>query len=324
MPQCINCNSDDLSDYFTAYDLFEQKHDYLKCNACDLVFMHPFPSNQIQEKAYNSEYYGTDEEEKFESKFIVSFINYFVRKRAKRLARHLPNGAKIMDVGCGNGRFLEHLSAINRQFQLNGIEVHTKAALRATRRLKAKAWIHTITDLKKYFGKHAFDGVSYIHVFEHVANPVEVLDQLADVVKPHGVVQIVIPNIASKQAAKYKHNWLHLDPPRHLHFYPPSLLIEEMQKRGFEVIERKYHDIEQNPFGAIQSQLNVWLKKRDVLFERLKGNKTYAPEYKKIHVFFMKLFWISMLPFLLLCDRILAFYKQTATVDFIFRKKASL
>jgi SAM-dependent methyltransferase len=317
---CLNCGSEDSTPYLNASDIFHQQHQYYKCDRCGLVFIFPLPSDDILARAYDTSYYGEGDTEKFNSSLVVKFIDRMSKRRALRFAAYLPAGGRIMDVGCGNGRFLEHLHGLRKKFDLNGIEVNAKAALRASERLKSKAWIHTVTDLETFFGKNAFHGISYIHVFEHIDNPVVVMNQLKKVIRPDGVVMIVIPNIESRQAKRFGSHWLHLDPPRHIHFYPPKLLCSEMEKRGFTLIREKYSDPEQNPYGAVQSMLNRMLKKRDVLFERLKGNHQYAPEYKKFHVLLMKLFLLLTWPVFLLSDFSASMKKQSATAEFVFKK----
>ena len=319
--ECLNCQSHSCEEFLIAGDIFGNVHTYLKCLSCGLVYMWPLPSEEMLVQAYNTDYYGEGSEEKFSVSFIVKLIDSFAKKRAKRFAKHLTNGDRIMDVGCGNGRFLEHMYKMKRNFELNGIEMDARAALRASSRLKAKAWIHTVTDIDKFFGANSFNALSYIHVFEHLPNPTEVMNQLQRVIRSDGHVLIVIPNIESTQARKYKHNWLHLDPPRHLNFCPPQLLIDEMGKRGFVLVGRRYTDWEQNPFGAVQSMLNVITAKRDVLFERLKGNKNYAPKYKAFRVFLMELFWVTSMPFCMISDLIAATRNKSATVEMLFQKK---
>lgn len=318
--KCLNCGYGLNDEVFMAADTSENIYRYVRCRQCGLVFISPHPETSVIEKTYESEYYGEGETEKFNNKIIVRMIDRFSAKRAGRFANHLKSGARILDVGCGNGRFLEHLHSQKRQFELNGIEISARAALRASTRLKAKAWIHTVTDIQQFFGKQSFDGISFVHVFEHLSNPSEMLDQLEVVIRPEGTVMIVIPNICSRQAKKYKQYWFHLDPPRHLHFYPPLLLKEEMIKRGFECVFEKYHDAEQNPYGAVQSMLNLITDKRDVLFERLKGNRSYAHFYGWFRIALMKLFWLGIFPFCFISDRIAALRRKGATVEFIFRK----
>jgi 2-polyprenyl-3-methyl-5-hydroxy-6-metoxy-1,4-benzoquinol methylase len=319
-PKCLNCNSADSEHFLMAVDMFGDVHSYFKCQECGLVYLWPLPDDITLAKVYDRDYYGEGEKEKFRNDAVVKMISFFSGRRARRFGHHLKPEARIMDVGCGNGRFLEHLYKLRKKFELNGIEISAKAALRASERLKAKAWIHTVPDIERFFGPNSFDAVSYIHVFEHIANPAEVMDQLKKVVRQDGVVMIVIPNIESRQFSEYKHNWFHLDPPRHLHFYPRFLLVEEMKKRDFELISSRYLDLEQNPFGEVQSLLNTIFTKRDVLFERLKGNKQYASQYKWFSIVMMKLFSFLMIPLCVFGDVIACKGKRNATFEMIFKK----
>ncbi len=320
--QCLNCHSAESESFLMAEDMYGGVHRFHQCLSCGLVYIWPLPEEQELTGMYDESYYGTGEKEKFRSSFIIRFINFFSAKRAKRFARFLKHGARVMDVGCGNGRFLENLHKLNRNFELNGIELSAKTALRASERLKAKAWIHTVTDIERFFGSNSFDAISYIHVFEHISNPAEVMDQLKKVVIKDGVVMIVIPNIESRQFSEYRHNWFHLDPPRHIHFYSRQLLITEMNARGFELISSRGFDPEQNPYGEMQSMLNTVFHKRDVLFERLKGNKNYAPQIKWYGILLMILFAFLLMPLCFLGDIIASVNKKNATFELIFLKKS--
>ncbi len=317
--KCLNCFSENTGHYLMSEDIYGEVHEYLKCTNCELVFLWPLPDENMIKKIYNMDYYGYSSPEKFKNYFIVKAKNVFSQIRAKHFSKFLPENAKIIDVGCGNGLFLSYLHSCKKNFELHGIEIIPQA-LKATEFIKGKAWIHTITDIKNFFGQNSFNAVTYIHVFEHLTNPVKALDQLENIIQHDGLVMFVIPNIESKQAKKYKHNWFHLDPPRHIHFYPPKLLIDEMQKRNFKLMYTRYFDIEQNPYSVVQSILNCFAYKRDVLFERLRGNYKYAPQYKWLSVFFMKIFWISVFPFCIISDAIASIKKQSATVEMIFKK----
>jgi hypothetical protein len=129
------------------------------------------------------------------------------------------------------------------------------------------------------------------------------------------------PNIDSWQSKMFKGKWLHLDPPRHLFFFAPLDFVEMMKKRGFLLESKKFFSPEQNPYGMIQSTLNLFTKKREVLFENLKGNTAYAPEYGKINIIFQKLFFLGAMPFFMVADVFATIAGKSATVEFTFRKK---
>jgi len=324
MPNCIHCKSGNTHFAFDVEDIKGKTYSYRRCYKCNVVFINPFPTMQQLEKAYSDSYYGSEDNEKFSNSFVVEVISYFSKRRAKRLSKKLSPNAKIMDFGCGNGRFLEHLSDMNMNYQLHGLEIDTKAALRANKRLNGKAWIHTVSELDMHFSSNSFDAITCIHVFEHTLTPANLLNDFSKLIKPGGKLMIVIPNIKSIQYKVFKEKWFHIDPPRHIHFYYPALLTSEMQSRGFRVLYLKTFDIEQNPFGAIQSILNTILSKRDVLFERLKGNTDYAKQYGKTNIFMMKIFWILLLPFFILSDFLVSYIKKGACIELLFEKYHNL
>ena len=176
--RCLNCHSEDCHELLKVSDVNDNLHTYFKCENCSLVYLRPLPSEEEMNKIYAQDYYGEGENEKFKAFFVVKLINTFARCRARRFASHLNKGARIMDVGCGNGRLLEHLHSLNRNFELHGIEIQPMAVLRASRRLKGRAWIHTVNGLEQFFGKNAFDAISYVHVFEHLPDPAKTMDEL--------------------------------------------------------------------------------------------------------------------------------------------------
>ena len=85
----------------------------------------------------------------------------------------------------------------------------------------------------------------------------------------------------------------------------------------------KYFSFEQNPYGAIQSILNKLCKKREVLYERLKGNYTYAPEYSRTNIIFQKLFFFVSFPIFAFTEIFSSILKVGATVEFTFKKLKS-
>lgn len=158
------------------------------------------------------------------------------------------------------------------------------------------------------------------HVFEHLSDAASIMDLLQEIVAEGGYVVISIPDIESWQARFFKGKWFHLDPPRHLIFFSHQQLKQHFLKRGFYLIRRSFVSPEQNPFGAIQSILNQWFAKRDVLYERLKGNKEYANDYSRLLIFAQKFFFMTAFPFFVITDLIAAIFRKSASFTMVFRK----
>jgi len=98
----------------------------------------------------------------------------------------LPEGSRILDVGCFDGGFLEPLSA---SYRCCGVEIHPKARDRA----KQKGIEVIGSDFSEVNGD--FDCVTAFDVIEHVAQPRSFLADCIAAIRPRGWVLISTGNL---------------------------------------------------------------------------------------------------------------------------------
>lgn len=242
------------------------------CPACGTVFLWPAPSPEQLQAAYTTSYYG-EGSTKF-GDWIERFRDVFAKRRSRQLAGSLAPGARILDVGCGDGRLLRSFQSVGH-YELHGIELPGPAAERAAK----------IPSINLHFGTleatelpaASFDLITLVHVYEHLPNPLETLNRLARLIKPGGRLFLAFPNITSWQARIFTHVWFHLDPPRHLNLVPPPAVASHLRSKGFRLAAARHLCLEQNIYGWIQSALNRADRRRNFLYERLKRNRSYLP-----------------------------------------------
>lgn len=119
---------------------------------------------------------------------------------ALEIARLIPKGSEVLDVGCGNGFIAHHLSAIVGN-PVVGIDVMpaTEAPI----------------DYRRYDGKHfpvadnSFDAVLLCYVLHHARDAQLVLNEVRRVLRKDGLAIIYedIPLTAWDQAFCRIHNW---------------------------------------------------------------------------------------------------------------------
>ncbi len=319
MSTCPYCKSKAYSVQYSTFDIFDNYYEIVKCESCQAYFLTPNPSDKVLVQAYDDSYYGgSDDEEKFEG-FIEKGLNYFRKQRAKKVANLSGDKGCVLDIGCGNGQFLEQVRKFNK-IEIFGTEMEGGSAKRASRVKDLNLKIGELT--KEDYSKENFDVVTMFHVFEHLRNPEEYLNIIDGVLKPNAHLVISFPNIDSWQARFFKGKWLHLDPPRHLFFFRPKDFKFLMKERGYELIAENYFSIEQNPYGAIQSWLNLFHRKRELLFESLKGNEAYVENLNPLILKLEKLLFVGLTPLFILVDFVSSLFKKSATVEFVFKKKA--
>ncbi|HBS85179.1 MAG: hypothetical protein A2W91_01705 [Bacteroidetes bacterium GWF2_38_335] len=316
MDICGYCGRQDSRALYPTTDVFGNHYEIHQCNVCHAYFLAPRPDEQRLNQAYDSSYYG-EQEEKFSSSKVENVLDYFRKRRAKYVSRFIRKNENVLDIGCGNGRFLGFLKKYG-DFNIYGTELDGNSAARAKRVEGLNLKVGMLE--KGDFPKNNFQAITMFHVFEHLSHPVEMLDTIDEVLCPGGALVISFPNIAGLQSELFKGKWLHLDPPRHLFFFAPEDFIKLMETRGYKVLKTKYLSSEQNPYGFIQSTLNMFYKKREVLFESLKGNKEYIKEYSKFNLLFQKAVFAGTFPLFMITDLFESFFKRGATVEFTFEK----
>ena len=139
----------------------------------------------------------------------------------------VPNG-RLLDVGCGSGLFLARMRELG--WQVSGIEPDPQAA-RIGRELRGlDIRDHAIDDLQP----GSFDAVTLHHVIEHVPDPLATLAGVRRLIRPRGQLVVVTPNTRSIGRRIFQRNWIHWDPPRHLHLFSSRSLALVAQRAGFE------------------------------------------------------------------------------------------
>jgi SAM-dependent methyltransferase len=288
------------------------------CQACGTAFLWPAPSEAVLVRAYATDYYGAGD-----TKFnpaVERFRDCFSKIRARRLTRGLKPDARILDVGCGDGRLLRSLQRVG-PFDLHGIELPGRAAERAAGNPGIQVHLGTLAATELPLA--SFDLITLVHVYEHLAAPRATLDRLASLLRPGGRLFLSFPNITSWQARVSGGDWFHLDPPRHLSLVPPRVVLAHLESKGFVLREERFFCPEQNIYGWIQSTLNRFDRHRNFLYERLKRNRSYVPARGVASVAgHAAIGGLVLVPALLL-DGVAAVAKAGATVELTFQSSAA-
>jgi hypothetical protein len=105
---------------------------------------------------------------------------------------------------------------------------------------------------------------------------------------------------------------------------PENAFIKTVQDLGFSVDLKPCFSLKPNPYGLmgfIQSTLNVLLAKRNILYERLKGNKAYAPSHGSVSLV-LQLAAMAVLFFPALALTVIeSACRRSATVEYVLRKR---
>lgn len=140
--------------------------------------------------------------------------------RCALLARHLPAGASVLDIGAGSGAFVR--SALWNGFSAAGFDVIPEAAER----------LHQIGHYAENPGD--FDAVTLWDVLEHIEDPGPLLDSIK------GFLFVSLPifdglwNIRKSK---------HYRPGEHLYYWQAPAFVAWMGLHGFRLLEQSNHEV---------------------------------------------------------------------------------
>lgn len=137
---------------------------------------------------------------------------YGIRHEHKRAARYLPLQSNLLEVGSGNGDFLQYVSSLTKSSL--GLETNFSAAC-----VSRERGIHTqVSDIYDYAINSKsgdFDVVCGFQVLEHVHDVRRFIESALRLLKPGGLLIIGVPN-NNPYLYKYdKYHALNL-PPHHM------------------------------------------------------------------------------------------------------------
>lgn len=237
-----------------------------RCNACGSAYLDPRPTPDTIGLAYRSYFthacapresierlgfsrrlqrvlangyrnwrFGTDDQPASRLGVLVARLLPSQRALIDGGARHLPRAgpdARLLDVGCGNGAFLDF--ARRAGWQVEGIDPDPAAVEAARQRgLSVRAGGIELLDRES----EAFDGITLSHVIEHVHEPLALLKACHRLVKRGGWIWLETPNVDALGHRRYGANWRALEPPRHLVLFTPASMRQSLAATGFEEIE---------------------------------------------------------------------------------------
>lgn len=237
--QCCICENDTSAtivgkgsdfEYQTSDDIFFA----MRCPACGLVYIDPVPDVSEFGRIYPSTYHAYDFKEK-NFRLIYKLRSLIERSRLLYHCRRLPDNARILDVGCGDGFHLDLLRKFGKKtWSLEGVEID-KRAVEAGKRKGLN--IHHGEAGKIDLQKESYDLVLLIMTIEHVDKPADVLNAVKELLKKGGKVIIVTDNTSSIDFSFFRNgHWGGFHFPRHRNLFNRQSLSELAKKTGFEMM----------------------------------------------------------------------------------------
>lgn len=235
--KCCVCGSNDAIlvgrgkdyEYHTSHDTFSA----MQCKSCTLVYLNPRPSVSEFERIYPPNYHAFDFSKK-KFGFVYKVRSRLEAMRSLKRCRNLPDNARILDVGCGDGFHLNLLRQYGKKsWTLEGIDLDSRAVTAAAH---AGLNVHLGSVEAVDLHHESYDLIFMIQTIEHVEKPAAVLHAIYKLLRKGGRLVIVTDNTDSIDFKLFKQgHWGGYHFPRHWNLFNRNSLTKLAERTGFEM-----------------------------------------------------------------------------------------
>lgn len=161
-----------------------------------------------------------------------------------RIARLIPNGAKVLDIGAGNGLLADILLSIHSQLIVDGVEPDPYAAQKAKKHYR-NFYCGYAQDFLVDINAEDYDFVVLADVIEHMTDPLAFLTELAARLGKKTRIILTVPNIAfgAIRISLLNGSFDYVDSGilerTHLRFFTLETIVQLINKVGIN-IEKQY------------------------------------------------------------------------------------
>jgi SAM-dependent methyltransferase len=200
------------------------------CTRCGLVMQQPRVAAADVPKLYPRAYLAHSGGSR--GRGVYGWLkSILVRREARQLARHVPHRGRVIEVGCGNGKFLSVLHEVRPDIGLAGVDIEDLG-------------IADLPGLTFHHGQleeveiepSAFDAVYCSNLIEHVPDPPAFLAKCREVLKPGGVIVGITPDHLSLDRYVFGRYWAGYHYPRHIFVFNHRNIRAVLEHAGFEVV----------------------------------------------------------------------------------------
>ena len=226
------CNNCGAPGHEVLYDAgVAQRHQIVRCTACDLMYAYPTGANLEQYTHTGNEPMTA------ESATVVRSYDRLpdYEPIGLELRDFLPTGGRLLEVGCHAGVLLARFRA--QGWKVRGVEPDPRAAGFARSHFGLEVSACTLQDAR--LAPKSVDAVVMLHVIEHLDDPARTVSQIAEVLRPRGVFVVETPVYDTLVYRLLGRRERSLSCDGHVYFYTARTLAALLERCGFEVVRER-------------------------------------------------------------------------------------
>jgi 2-polyprenyl-3-methyl-5-hydroxy-6-metoxy-1,4-benzoquinol methylase len=230
---CPVCGSSDESEFLRAPGDRGIEFRLARCRACETVFTNPRPDATSIAQFYPADYAPHQPRDRRKGGRLRDLRKLMFGRPERSLADRIPvpSGGRLLDYGCGSGRFAARMR--ERGWNACAMDISAQAAATA-RRVFGLTAIHGALP-HPAVPPGSFDAITVREVLEHLHDPRAALRACFDALAPGGWLYVSVPNLAGWGFRAFGPAWAALDLPRHLTHFTAATLGLLLADCGFSV-----------------------------------------------------------------------------------------
>lgn len=242
--KCPVCSSAQRQQFASGFDYEIETCDNLwnfwKCRSCSAVWLDPRPAVSELGTIYPPTYYAYQIEQKV-SPFLLKGKEMLDRLKFAGILRTIGTEPRsFLDVGCGNGRYMDVFAKRGlSKNSIYGLEL-SDSQIQELQQKGYQAFNRRVEDCVE-IPRGSIDLATMFHVIEHVDDPVAVVKRITTWLSDGGHFVVETPNIDSVDARLFERSfWGGYHIPRHWTLFNEGSLRLLFETAGLKVVSVSY------------------------------------------------------------------------------------
>ena len=122
------------------------------------------------------------------------YARFYFLKKDYSLIKSLPKNSRVLDIGCGDGKYFCRSMLMRDDLYLVGLDKDLYLSHIAANQIAG--FVRADCNNPLPFKEWSFDFVHIAHVIEHLPNPIILLSEVLRILRPKGILYLEAPSVS--------------------------------------------------------------------------------------------------------------------------------